>query len=142
MGNFDVLDNRKSKFHERDNGKVQTLWFYEFMEHVQFFPREFVVGATLYDDRKRELVFIANPNYIGIKNEELERQIASQILHKYPSLLDYMGVRIINPDRISSIYDGICHDIQVREQVSSNTYYLEQMKKYLENNYLNKHQQK
>lgn len=134
LGNFKSLDIRKHPFHERDNGNITKLWFYNYMNHVIALPSEFILGAVIYDEITRESSFIVNPNYIGLKEEKEQTKIASDIFKEYPKALTDTGTRKINWDTVESDYDKICQELEMTHD-SKNAFYLKQYKEYLENKY-------
>jgi len=134
LGNFDFLDVRKHKFHERDNGNITRLWFYDYMNHVDCFPCEFILGATIYDSKKKEASFILNPNFIGLQSEEEQTKVVSDIFKKYPQSLKNLGIKRINEDTSLDDYGKVCNEIESTSN-ENKAFYLKQYKEYLEDKY-------
>ena len=136
LGNYDFLDARKRKLHDREKEYFNDMWLFNYMEHCQYFPKEFILGVSLSDRNTGKTKVILNPKYIGLQEESKKRDITDELLERYPKkVTGKLLTSVIDEENIDKVYQSVTNNVELEHQRGRTDYFSEGFKRYLERNY-------
>ena len=111
------------------------LWFYNYLNHYQYFPREFILGACLIDEISGKTKIVYNPNYYGNKTQEEQRALTDRLINDYPRKITNKPISSVDEIDVESLYKETLNNINKYQEKGQSTYYFDGLKEYLERNY-------
>ena len=133
VGDFSCIDRRFTKKNDMNEMELKSLWFYNYMDHHQYFPREFIVGACIGNGDRTQILL--NPNYIGLKSFKEQQNITDKMIEEYPKRLTGKPLEWIDEKNAEKKYQAVLSEIAYYHNRGESALYYEGLKEYLEKNY-------
>lgn len=133
VGDFSCIDRRFKKKNDMNERELKSLWFYNYMNHHQYFPREFIVGACIGKGDKTQILL--NPNYIGLKTFKEQQDITDKMIEDYPRKITGKPLEWIDEENAEKKYQEAIMSISHYNDKGERFLYYEGLKDYLEKNY-------
>ena len=118
------------KYDENPN----SIWLNEYVNTTKVLPKEFIVGATIYNSETKETIYYENPNFLGKMDIGKQQTFVDSIVSKCENI---ESIITIDENNIQETYNNILNFIDAYKRFNISSYYLEQAKKYIEEKYLN-----
>ena len=124
----------KHNEYQKYNESINSIWLNEYVDDVRLLPAEFIVGASVYNEKNEHNVYYENPNFITRLSDKKKEEFISKLIN------DCKDKRIITIDEnnIDESYQSVLSMIELYKEFQLDDYYVQRAKEYIENNYLNK----
>jgi len=126
----------KHNEYQKYDKSINSIWVNQYVDENRLLPTEFIVGASVYNEKVNQTIYYENGNFMGRLNEEKKKEFINELLEASQS----KRIIVIDENNIEGSYQEVLNMIELYREFKLDDYYVQSAKKYIEEKYLNQKQ--
>ncbi len=124
----------KANEYQKYNQSINSIWLNEYVDDVRLLPREFIVGASVYNEKLDQTMYYENPNFLTKLDDNKKDEFISKLVNECKD----KSIITIDENNVDNSYKDVMMGIDLCKEFKLDDYYFQRAKEYIESNYLNK----